>query len=171
MPMSNFGDILAEWEQLTGKPYGKKRLKNDERNKASTAQDIKKENEKRPHPLDMWLRRYGVTDKDAFPEQAATEPSETRQFLRKMRPQAEIDLHGMTRLEAENALNVFFDSCKARGLKKVLIIHGKGNHSKEDAVLLPFVKAYLERQRYAGERGYSKRDDGGSGSTWVILKY
>ncbi len=166
----NFGDILDEWENLTGKPYGKKRLKKDERNQGGIARHIKRDNEKRVNPMELWLRRYGVVDKDAALERADVSPAETRNNLRKMRPEAEIDLHGMTRLEAENALNTFFDVCKRRGLKKVLIIHGKGIHSKDEAVLQPFVKTYLEHQRFAGETGRPKREAGGNGSTWVILK-
>ena len=87
-----------------------------------------------------------------------------------MRPQAEIDLHGMTLEKAYSALVTFFDEAVRRRYQKVLIIHGKGNHSGGGAVLAPFVRSYLEKHKRAGECGHPKNADGGTGSTWVILK-
>lgn len=163
----DFGDILAEWETSTARPYGKKRIKRDEKNKGK---NVKEDNKKKINPMELWLRRYGVEDKDSKMEEPKKTLPEKRRTLRAMRPEAEIDLHGMTRPEAENNLNSFFDSCRRKGLKKILIIHGKGNHSKEEAVLPAFVADYLEHQKYAGETGHPKNSEGGTGSTWVILK-
>ena len=48
----------------------------------------------------------------------------------KMRPEARLDLHGMTLAEAHPELIRFILSCKANGLRLVLVITGKGrgNH-------------------------------------------
>ena len=43
----NFGDILDEWDKITGKPYGKKQIKKDEHsNKKTQSVRIKEENKK-----------------------------------------------------------------------------------------------------------------------------
>ena len=167
----NFGDILDEWDRISGKPYGKKQIKKDERpNKENHKTLIKEENKKKINPMELWLRRYGIEDKDAQESLNRIDSAKERKILRDMRHEAEIDLHGMTRDEAETALNVFFENSIRRGLKKILIIHGKGNHSGGGAVLAPFVRSYLEKHKRAGETGHPKNADGGTGSTWVILK-
>lgn len=167
----DFGAILDEWEKITGKPYGKKKIKKDEHsNKKTQEVKTKEDNTKKINPMEMWLRRYGVEDKDAQEESASVDYSKQRKILREMRCEDEIDLHGMTCDEAEAALNVFFENSIRRGLKKILIIHGKGNHSGGEAVLAPFVRSYLEKHKRAGESGHPKSADGGTGSTWVILK-
>jgi len=184
----NFGEILNEWDRETGKPYGKKRLKEDEqralRNEGTETGTSGDENpagaksrtpEKEPpraHPVDVWMRRYGIEDKDTrnadSPETVS--PAERRRMLRARKPEAVIDLHGMTRDEAWSRLESFFADCRRRGLGKVLVIHGKGTHSGNGAVLIPLVRHFIEQHPHAGESGYSAREDGGSGSTWVILK-
>ena len=120
--------------------------------------------------MEMWLRRYGVEDKDAQEEFTSVDYARQRKTLREMHCEDEIDLHGMTCDEAEAALNVFFENSIRRGFKKILIIHGKGNHSGGGAGLAPFVRSYLEKHKRAGECGHPKNADGGTGSTWVILK-
>lgn len=179
----NFGEILNEWDRETGKPYGKKRLKEDaqraSRNEPEEtgtvgdgkARTVPKELP-RAHPVDVWMRRYGIEDKDTrtgdSPE--APTPAERRRMLHARKPEAVIDLHGMTRDEAWSRLESFFADCRRRGLEKVLVIHGKGTHSGNGSVLISLVRLFIEQHPHAGESGFSAREDGGSGSTWVILK-
>jgi len=93
-----------------------------------------------------------------------------RSFLRKLPPEAEIDLHGKTTEESDHLLSEFVKESSRKGLKKILIIHGKGNHSKTGPVLAVWVKHYLESSSLCGETGHPDKRDGGSGATWVILK-
>ena len=151
----NFEEILNQWEMQTQRPYGKKRIRKDAKGS-----------------VDYWLRRYGVYDKDSNGSEDST-PADNlaeKRRLRTMRPQAEIDLHGMTLEEAYSALVTFFDDAVRREYQKVLIIHGKGNHSQNGPVLARFVQKFLETNTHAGETGHPKGRDGGTGSTWVILK-
>lgn len=166
----NFGDILDQWERRTQKPYGKKQIKNDERKRKHMLPCQTLENEKQIHPMEKWLRRYGVYDKDAEYQEGDTREERIRQKnkIRAMRAQAQIDLHGMTTAEAYQALTDFFDQAIRKNYKKILIIHGKGNHSQGAPVLSLFVKQFLERHPHAGETGHPK--EGNSGSTWVLLK-
>lgn len=124
------------------------------------------------NPMELWLRRYGVTDKDrAADEYAERTKMESREYLRTMRPEARIDLHGLTRDEAWARLSSFVNDCIRRGLKKILIIHGKGNHSHgSDPVLGAMVKTFIEQNKNLGTSGHPDRSMGGSGATWVIIK-
>lgn len=191
----NFGDILDEWDRETAKAYGKKKIARDERREIASARESAPDSlnvpvsgqgplpvdspKKRPdsgevraNPMDVWLRRYGTCDKDtemaSSPE--AVSPAERRRRLRAMKPEAVLDLHGLTRDDAWRRLESFFADCRRRGMRKVLVIHGKGNHSGGDPVLRQTVLLFIEQNPHAGESGSADKDSGGSGSTWVILK-
>jgi DNA-nicking Smr family endonuclease len=168
----DFGDILDEWERETAKPHGKKSHKAARPSESGERAVTPSASETRANPMDAWLRRYGVEDKDSATDQRvdAESPAERRRRLRSARPDAVIDLHGLTRDDAWARLTAFFADARRRGFGKVLIIHGKGSHSAEDPVLGPLVRLFIERNPHAGESGHSSRDEGGTGSTWVILK-
>lgn len=165
-----FEEILNQWEARIQRPYGRKRMRKDAKNPTAAAYNA--ENNQKINPMDYWVRRYGVYDKDAQDSQdpAPLDNQAEKRRLRAMRPQAEIDLHGMTLEEAYGALVTFFDDAVRRDYQKVLIIHGKGNHSQNGPVLARFVQKFLETHAHAGETGHPKGRDGGTGSTWVILK-
>lgn len=193
----NFGDILDEWDKETAKPYGKKKLTEDDRKERTSSDKTADDgstcgdsassgdagasaprrkpasvSEQRANPMDVWLRRYGTVNKDAILDESpeTVSPAERRRRLHAMKPEAVIDLHGLTRDDAWSRLELFFADSVRRGFKKVLIIHGKGTHSPEDPVLRRMVRLFLEQNPHAGESGSSEKDSGGSGSTWVILK-
>jgi DNA-nicking Smr family endonuclease len=154
----DFGDILDQWDRQTGKPAGKKAAKAEE----DAAQTV--------DPLTAWLRVYGIPDKDAEIA-ATTAPSpKRRRRLRAKKADASIDLHGLTRDEAWVALEEFFRAGQQQELEKLLIIHGKGIHSEKDAILKRTVRDFIEHCPFAGESGQGETADGGSGSTWVLLK-
>jgi len=107
-------------------------------------------------------------DKEAGSDQA--NPRESRSRLRNKKPDAQLDIHGLTRVEAWQALNDFFNEAKEKELKKILIIHGKGNHSTGEAVLKRVLIEFIEQCPFAGESGRGKASTGGEGATWVLLK-
>ncbi len=90
--------------------------------------------------------------------------------LKKMKPQDKLDLHGFTASEAETELEIFLNNSKKKGLKKVLIVHGKGIHSPNGPVLKDTVKTYLRRCSFTGMTGTPEQSLGGSGAVWVIIK-
>jgi len=102
------------------------------------------------------------------------EKSERRSILLRKRPDASIDLHNLDSENAWIALQSFFEESKQKGLEKLLIIHGKGNHSKQNtanqSALRDLSRRFIESCPIAGESGYSNAKDGGTGATWVILK-
>jgi DNA-nicking Smr family endonuclease len=85
-------------------------------------------------------------------------------------PQAELDLHGLSAPEAEAALAAFVREARASGLSKVLLIHGKGNHSPGPPVLEGVVRSFLERCPHTGAFGKADRRRGGRGATWVRIR-
>ncbi|MDR1249168.1 MAG: Smr/MutS family protein [Treponema sp.] len=154
----DFGDILEKWDRQTGKASGQKAAPMTADHKT----DI----------LSSWLRISDVVDKDAdlYGIAAPAEKGERRRRLRLKKPDAVLDLHGQTRDEAWVSLDEFFRLGRQQGLEKLLVIHGKGNHSEGEAALKRVVQGYIERCAFAGESGQSTAAEGGSGATWVLLK-
>ncbi len=87
-----------------------------------------------------------------------------------MKPQDEIDLHGYTAAEALIELEAFLENARKRGLKKVLIVHGKGHHSQKGPVLRETVHTFLRRCPFTGMTGTPDRSLGGTGAVWVIIR-
>ena len=81
-----------------------------------------------------------------------------------------LDLHGLTSAEAENKLKTFFSKAHKLGWRKVIIVHGKGIHSKEEPVLKKVVMDFIESSPIAGAHGVPGASEGGSGAVWVAIK-
>lgn len=91
--------------------------------------------------------------------------------LRQMKAQDELDLHNFKLEESFVAVKAFLDQSKARGLRKVLVITGKGIHSAGgEAVLRPAVSAAIANHPAVRETFTPKVSEGGSGAIAVILK-
>jgi DNA-nicking Smr family endonuclease len=153
----DFGAILDKWESRnTGGPSGR----------SSGNDAISAEAWGRAGTMSLPIRARGAEGERSYRENA----QEKRRRLRNKKPDAQLDIHGKTRDEAWQALEVFFDDSKARGLEKVMVIHGKGNHSTGEAVLKRVVMDFIEHCPFAGESGKGKASAGGEGVTWVLLK-
>ena len=83
---------------------------------------------------------------------------------------AELDLHGMRREEAALRLRDFLRNSLRGGLRKVLVIHGRGLHSNEEAVLPALVRKELEQNPSVADFGPADPSQGGGGATQVFLK-
>jgi len=111
--------------------------------------------------------------RNAGKENAPSRPSdkgETRRFLASLQTEGILDLHGRTVQEAEGRLSSFLDESSRMGLRKVLVIHGKGIHSRGEPVLGRAVRRMLESSPYTGEFGQASPREGGAGASWVILR-
>jgi len=120
--------------------------------------------------FNKWEKNNAIYDKDMEAGSDRINPRENRSRLRNKKPDAQLDIHGLTRVEAWNALETFFNDSKEKELKKILIIHGKGNHSTGEAVLKRVLMEFIEHCPFAGESGRGKASTGGEGATWVLLK-
>lgn len=84
---------------------------------------------------------------------------------------AEIDLHGMTGLEAKAALRTFVAECVDRHMSCVRVIHGKGRRSgPRGPVLKNVVNHWLQRADDVLAFGSARAVDGGSGAIYVLLR-
>lgn len=171
----DFGDILDQWERRTAKAAGKKAMQAEGRTEQKREEPGPAAGaEEKVDPLTAWLRIRGVQDKDRESPEPDLSDTELRQRERRRlmnkEPDAVLDLHGLTRDEAWDQLDLFFAQARSRGAEKVLIIHGKGNHSEGEAVLKRTTKLFIERCPFAGQHGHPLAAGGGSGATWVLLK-
>jgi DNA-nicking Smr family endonuclease len=127
--------------------------------------------------LDDWEKiqsghESSTIDKDALSEEApgAQERGREASRLAALKPQATLDLHGMTGAEAESATADFLESSSRAGLEKVLVIHGKGLHSTGVPVLKRAARRAIEANVLAGRFGEAGRKEGGSGALWVLIR-
>lgn len=196
----DFGDILNQWDELCaqeertrkggdnkprqrlpnaprvekseGQDRGMQTVQNTRSGKSSSTQA--KDALSQVNPMELWLRRHGVVDKDALAQEAEErERNQSREYLKKLPIGARIDLHDLTRDEAWERLDSFVADCSRRGIQKVLIVHGKGHHSKERSdvsILSAVVRTFIELDRRLGASGHPDKRLGGSGATWVIIK-
>jgi DNA-nicking Smr family endonuclease len=85
--------------------------------------------------------------------------------------EAELDLHGLTRLEAQQQLNEFVNQCRDRNIRCVRIIHGKGyGSSNQGPVIKPLVNQWLQRRTEILAFCSARPADGGTGAVYVLLK-
>lgn len=96
--------------------------------------------------------------------------------LRKLRRghwviQGQLDLHGMRREEAREALAEFLRNAIKRGMRCVRVIHGKGLGSiNKEPVLKNKVRSWLVQKEEVIAFCQAKAADGGSGALVVLLK-
>lgn len=186
----DMGDILAQWDNIQSdkvkkqKESGKNTVSHKKAN-APTPEEkalakekdfeakLRAENSKEINPMELWLRRYGTIDKDKLAEdQYERTKEQNRNYILNMKPEARLDLHGLHQDEARVKLDSFITDCCRKGLRKVIIIHGKGIHTTgTDPVLGELVRKFIEHDKRCGSSGHPKtKQEGGSGATWVILK-
>ena len=96
-----------------------------------------------------------------------------RRQKKSVKPQEELDLHGMTSDEALMRLKSFIEGSRRKGLKCVLIVVGKGNHSEGGkSVLHPIVETWLKGEGKTQTSKYKNAPPklGGRGAIQVWLK-
>lgn len=88
--------------------------------------------------------------------------------------QGHVDLHGMTKPDAKDAVDRFLTQARRDGKRCVLIVHGRGLNSKDHIpVLKEQLRVWLQRGRigkavlaFASARPH----DGGAGALYVLLR-
>ncbi|HEY1610023.1 MAG TPA: Smr/MutS family protein [Paraburkholderia sp.] len=103
-------------------------------------------------------------------------PGVSGEVVRKLRRgtwivQAQLDLHGMRREEAREALATFIREAGKRGLRCVRVIHGKGLGSAgKEPVLKGKVRAWLVQKEEVIAFCQARPHDGGAGAVLVLLQ-
>ena len=91
------------------------------------------------------------------------------------RPEARLDLHGMTRDEALAAVERFVRQCRGGSFRAVMVIHGRGlNSEAAGPVLRPALHAWLggAAATRAGVMAFAPAPPrwGGPGATLILLR-
>ncbi|MFW5743307.1 MAG: Smr/MutS family protein [Spirochaetota bacterium] len=158
--MADFGRIFEQWESMQrDRRYGRRRGSTDAEPDESSAMRGWMEEQ---------LQRYPIVDKDAQGVDEGENGAGTPLRPEQLPVEDTIDLHGFTLAEALVETEQFVEASLAGGLRKIMIIHGKGRDG--EGVLKREVRAYLERHRRIGAMGYAKGPDGGRGALWVLLR-
>jgi len=85
--------------------------------------------------------------------------------------QAELDLHGLRRLDAKQELVSFLHECRHHGVRCVRIMHGKGLGSvNREPVLRQHVRYWLRQRDEILAYVEARPRDGGSGAMIVLMK-
>ena len=89
-----------------------------------------------------------------------------------LRPEARVDLHGMTQSQAHAELNTFIAKCRMADCRTVLVITGKGS-VREGGVLRRMVPQWLNQLPLRGmviaiEQATPR--DGGTGAYYLLLR-
>ena len=90
--------------------------------------------------------------------------------LGSIRPEATLDLHGYRQGEALALLQEFLAEALHRRLRMILIIHGQGYRSSNEAVLKPLVQRWLADQPEVLAWCPAQARDGAGGATYVYLR-
>jgi DNA-nicking Smr family endonuclease len=120
---------------------------------------------------------FDLSDSDEFIEGKVA--GLDHHVLRKLRRgeyavQGHVDLHGQTRSEAKSAVEAFLRSARAAGKRCVLVVHGRGIHSKDQLpVLKDALRTWLATARFARHVlafATARPADGGAGAIYVLLR-
>ncbi len=91
----------------------------------------------------------------------------------RLRPEARLDLHGLTQDKAHRALNRFIAQAQSSGVRSIIIITGKGRVSEGGGVLRNQVPQWLNgpdiRPSILAFTAAQPRD-GGAGALYVLLR-
>lgn len=88
--------------------------------------------------------------------------------------QGHLDLHGMTRQEARLAVDRFLRESRRRGHRCVLVVHGRGSHSRDQVpVLKEALRSWLATARFGRHVlafATARPQDGGAGAVYLLLR-
>jgi len=121
--------------------------------------------------LDVTFQDGALDEDESVPAPLAV--NRMRQLRRgAIRIDYELDLHGLTRDEALDALARFIGGAFKRGQQAVLIITGRGNNSPGEPVLQRAVTGWLrgDGRQFVAEFALAPGNLGGDGAVVVFLK-
>ncbi len=135
----------------------------------------------RTRPVAHPVERTGTSENIAGQPQSSgsvqfARPGLQRNIIRKLKRgqyavEDTLDLHGLRRFEADDALDQFISEALRHGLTCVLIIHGKGYRSQGgQSVLKQFTLEWLKEVTAVKAFCSAQPRHGGAGAVYVLLK-
>jgi DNA-nicking Smr family endonuclease len=120
-----------------------------------------------------FIRTHGIEDKDTAAQASAEYRRTVAREKQERKGRYVIDLHGLTSSEAEANVVAGLSACRDRGVREVMVIHGRGLHSSPDEgpVLKNLVLSLLEGKLRAAVKRYRPGipAEGGEGVTVIFL--
>jgi DNA-nicking Smr family endonuclease len=120
---------------------------------------------------------FDIADGDEFIEGrvAGLDPAIVRKLRRgEFSVQAHLDLHGKSRSEAKGEVDAFLRRSREQGKRCVLLVHGRGLHSKDQVpVLKEALRTWLATARFGRHVlafATARPQDGGAGAVYVLLR-
>jgi DNA-nicking Smr family endonuclease len=120
---------------------------------------------------------FDIADSDEFIEGRVSglDPALVRKLRRgEFSVQAHLDLHGKSRAEAKGEVDAFLRRSREQGKRCVLLVHGRGLHSKDQVpVLKDALRNWLATARFGRHVlafATARPQDGGAGAVYVLLR-
>jgi DNA-nicking Smr family endonuclease len=120
---------------------------------------------------------FDITESDEYVEgyRVGLDPRLVSELRRgKFAVQAHVDLHGLIQGDAKKALKTFILASVRKGLRTVLVVHGRGLRSPGGHSILKHASAgWLSHGAIGGHVlafASARPTDGGAGATYVLLK-
>jgi len=144
--------------------------------KRPPARPLQREQDERQVLDDMFSDPVDPADMEIGEELLFVHSSIPQRTFKKLRRgefsnEAELDLHGRTKIEAREAIVEFLYFCHAHDLRCVRIIHGKGHGSQgKRPILKQYVNHWLRQRDDILAFCSARQADGGTGAIYVLLK-
>jgi len=120
---------------------------------------------------------FDIADSDEFIEGRVSglDPAVVRKLRRgEFSVQGHLDLHGQSRAEAKDEVDRFLRRSREQGKRCVLLVHGRGLHSKDQVpVLKDALRTWLATARFGRHVlafATARPQDGGAGAVYVLLR-
>jgi DNA-nicking Smr family endonuclease len=131
------------------------------------------------NPMEKWLAAFPPPSAAAREQEKPDDAADKKDILffknktagksRRKFPDR-IDLHGFTKEDAARHLRDFIRNSIRGGLRKILVIHGRGLNSPGEAVLPALVRSELETNPHVLDFGTAPPSEGGEGAMRVFLR-
>ena len=120
---------------------------------------------------------FDIADSDEYIEGRVSglDPGLVRKLRRgEFSVQGHLDLHGRSRAEAKAEVDRFLRRSREQGKRCVLLVHGRGLHSKDQVpVLKEALRSWLATARFGRHVlafATARPQDGGAGAVYVLLR-
>ena len=169
---SSFAELLRDVKPLRKKHFNKVEA-NSPKPDPTPRETLKDQKRVLKESLEISLEYEDLQPGDSI---SFCRPGIQKNIFRKLKKgqfkiDAELDLHGMTIVQAQEALAQFIHNARITHNRCVRIIHGKGyGSSNKGPKLKPMVNQWLQKRNEILAFCSARPVDGGTGAIYVLLK-